>query len=632
MNERRYTVYRSNGASRGERSGARRRDGGERGAAQAVSGAAAHSGAPIEEERRSGGSPPRQVYARPRRPWLTMLRYAGLVIVVAVCGIGGYWWGWLEASFAEMGKNNEVAVRKASKELAVATADQPVNILVLGSDRRDDIEGDKGRSDTMMLLRLDPNAGTISMLSVPRDLWVEIPGYGMERINVAYTLGGPERAIGMFKHLTGQPINHFVDVNFLGFIRVVGKLGGVYIDVDRRYYNPPGTGWAAIDLQPGYQLMTGRKALQFVRFRHDATGDFGRMRRQQVFLHEVERQAKRWQNFSKLPGLVKAITKNTVSDIDDLSTAISLAKMVLSLDTSQVYHSQIEGTPTMIDGKSVLLPSTQEINTAVNDYLDPQGAPVAQKISIPKDSYQVRVLNGCGTSGMATKVADALTGEGYVAVEGGNADAFDYTNSVVYATKGLQAAARSIAKLLRPANVQIVPTMPGTLGGISVIVGSQYGGQLSRPPSSATVVQAQVQQRVNQNAAEWRVWAGKSGVPLMMPSAWSPGMTWDVAQWHTYTIKTPDGQRAAFCAVGSTVAGGYWHVQATSWDDPPILSDPNEVRTIKGREYSLFYQNDRLHRVAWRQNGTVYWLANTLDDQISNKVMLELARSFKPVQ
>jgi polyisoprenyl-teichoic acid--peptidoglycan teichoic acid transferase len=669
MSDRRYTLYRceesppsgdgagvtgkagvatasaAGGAAKKNHSGRGRANGGRDGAGRGASagqggngrrgnghngGRGTGAGGPADDG--TPGVPPRQVYAKPRRRWAMVLRYVGLVLVAAICGIAGYWWGWLDSTVAQVSENDKPAVKAAGLELAAQTADEPVNILVLGSDRRDDIQGDVGRSDTMMLVRLDPTTKSISMFSVPRDLWVDIPGYGSERINVAYTLRKQKGAIQVFKQLTGLPIHHFVDVNFLGFIRIVDTLGGVYIDVDQRYYNPLGTGWAAIDLSPGYQLMTGRHALQFVRFRHDGRGDFGRMLRQQVFLHEVERQVKRWENVTKLPALVKAVSKNTISDIDDVTQALGLAKLMLGLDTSHVYKTHVEGEGTMIDGKAVQLPSEQEIKDAVSDFLDPQQAPVATgKISIPRETYTVRVLNGSGSQGLASQVAADLKAQGYAAVEDGNADAFDYTNSVVFTTAGLETSAEAVARMLPPCRVQVVKLLPGTLDGMTVVVGSKYTG-VKEPPDTTGVVQAQIQEGVNQDAATWRTWQSKVGIPLEMPTAWSPGMVYDLDQWRSYTIKTPNGQRAAFVAVGHTVSGGYWHVQAMSWTDPPILTDPSEERTVDGRNYSLYYQGARLHRVAWRNGSRVYWVTNTLDDQISNKVLLGLATSCKPVR
>lgn len=583
--------------------------------------------------RRPRGAPPRQVYARPRRRWLAVLRYAGLLLVAVFCGLGGYGVGWLQSTSAMVSSGEKAKIVKAADmEITEVSSDKPTNILIMGSDRRDAVPDDPGRSDTMMLLRLDPNTGSISMLSVPRDLWVEIPGYGSERINVAYTLQGPKGAIAAFKQLTGLEINHFIDVNFLGFVHIVDYLRGVYVDVDRRYYNPPGTGYAAIDIQPGYQLLKGRPALQFVRFRHDEYGDFGRMIRQQVFLHEVERQARRWQNWTRLPRIVRKVAENTISDMDSIGSTVGLAKTLLTMDTSQVYKAHIVGEATMVDGKSVVVPSEQEIKQAVNEFLDPQRAPVSVgKITIPRDSYTVRVLNGSGTQGMAGQVAADLNSEGFHAVEDGNADAFDYTNSVVFTTDGLKGSAQAVARLLNPCTVRIVGHLPGTLDGMTVIVGRDYDGQIVEPDQSATVVQQQIEKNVDMNAAEWQLWAGKTALPLMMPADWSPGMTWDLVQWRSYAIDTHEGKRAAFVAVGKTATGGHWHVQATSWDDPPILDDPSEVRAIDGRKYHLYYQNARLHRVSWRGGGTVYWISNTLDDQISNKVLLDLAVSCKPV-
>ena len=126
-----------------------------------------------------------------------------------------------------------------------------------------------------MLLRINPATKSISMLSIPRDLRVEIPGWGTDRINAAYSDGGAALSVKTFETLTGLPVNHFIDVDFVGFIDIVDYLGGVYLDVDRQYYNNTAvTGYSSIDIQAGYQRLNGHDALSFVRFRHDqlATG------------------------------------------------------------------------------------------------------------------------------------------------------------------------------------------------------------------------------------------------------------------------------------------------------------------------------------------------------------------------
>src|ERR1700742_3008089 len=145
----------------------------------------------------------------------------------------------------------------------------PRTLLVLGSDRRSKRSADakvgfEARSDTILLIRLDPKRGRVAVLSIPRDLSVTIPGHGDgQKINQAYTEGGAklttETVKNLFETAIGKnfPINGVMDVNFNGFQRAVNYVHGVYVDVDRRYYIPPNTGTSAIDLQPGYQRLVG---------------------------------------------------------------------------------------------------------------------------------------------------------------------------------------------------------------------------------------------------------------------------------------------------------------------------------------------------------------------------------------
>lgn len=577
-----------------------------------------------------------------RRLWVRVLRVLALLLVACIGASAGLALGWFQKTAAMMRDNDEVTVRKVEADLSPSESGKPVNILLIGSDRRKGVD-EKGRSDTMILVRLDPDTGQISMLSVPRDLYVTIPGYGQDRVNVAYTVGGPQLTVKMFKELTGQPIHHFMDVNFTGFANIVDYLGGVYIDVDRRYYNPPGTGWAAIDLQPGYQKLTGRQALSFVRFRHDERGDFNRMVRQQVFLHEVERQIKRWGNLTKMPKIFSAIARNSVSDMSSVSTLLGLAKTLLDVNTSRVYQAHLEGSTAMINEASVVQASPEQIKRAVDDFLDPAQAPVrAQADKIPRDGFVVRILNGSGLSGLALRVADELRAEGYNAQVAGNADAFTYTRSVVYASGGLKKWAQSIAQLVKPATVREVPRLPGTLSGVTVVVGSHFTGLTKKDDDGDTqnvVTQTQIVHNAPQDVARWQQLANSTAIKVMMPTAWSTGMVYETvsgydptySNFRAYTMKTEDGQRGAVCVVGKTANGAYWHIQETSWTNPPLLSDPNDVRTIKGRRYLLFYQNDRLHRVAFKANGCLYWVTNTIRDELSNELMLALATSFEPV-
>jgi LCP family protein required for cell wall assembly len=178
----------------------------------------------------------------------------------------------------------------------------PRTLLLLGSDHRAKtsidarLGNDKPLSDTIVLVRLDPKRKRIAVLSLPRDLAVTIPGVGDGiKINEAYRDGGARKTLAtvklLFENATGKdfPVNSVIDVDFKGFQRAVDYLGGVYVDVDRRYYNPHGTGYAAIDVNAGYQKLDGRDALAYVRYRH-TDSDLFRNARQQSFLRQVADQ------------------------------------------------------------------------------------------------------------------------------------------------------------------------------------------------------------------------------------------------------------------------------------------------------------------------------------------------------
>jgi LCP family protein required for cell wall assembly len=190
-------------------------------------------------------------------------------------------------------------------EVTQADAGGPRTLLLLGSDQRyaDKQAGLKPRSDTILLVRINPHTDTISVLSIPRDLKADIPGYGSDKINAAFEDGGPRLTVRtiqkLFKGVTGKPfpINNVLVVNFGSFKAAVNYIGGVYVDVDRRYFNDNSglDHYATIDIQPGYQKLTGQDALDYVRFRH-TDNDIVRAARQQDFL----RQARNTAGFKKL--------------------------------------------------------------------------------------------------------------------------------------------------------------------------------------------------------------------------------------------------------------------------------------------------------------------------------------------
>ena len=186
-------------------------------------------------------------------------------------------------------------------EITKAEAGGARTILLLGSDARyeDKKLGLKPRSDTMLLVRADPDKSAIAVMSIPRDLAVEIPGHGRDKINAAFENGGERLTVRTIKKLfedaSGEdfPINNVISVEFGSFRKAVDYIGGVYVDIDRDYFNDNtggGERYAAIDVDAGYQRLMGKDALDYVRYRH-TDNDFIRAARQQDFLRQARSQS-----------------------------------------------------------------------------------------------------------------------------------------------------------------------------------------------------------------------------------------------------------------------------------------------------------------------------------------------------
>jgi LCP family protein required for cell wall assembly len=219
-------------------------------------------------------------------------------------------------------------------------AGEAQTIMVLGSDRRwgDTKAKIRPRSDTIMLVRLDPSKGATAVLNIPRDLKVTYSGPNgsryADKINAAYSMGGPKATVGKVKELMGGdfPVNHVVNINFGAFTRAVKRLGCFYIDVDRRYFNdnrPPVASpdnYATIDLKPGYQKLCGQDSLDFVRFRHLDT-DIVRGARQQHYLSEAKDQLGVDRLFHDRKQLLELFGRYTDTDIRSSAAVLRLLKL-----------------------------------------------------------------------------------------------------------------------------------------------------------------------------------------------------------------------------------------------------------------------------------------------------------------
>jgi polyisoprenyl-teichoic acid--peptidoglycan teichoic acid transferase len=267
-------------------------------------------------------------------------------------------------------------------ELTAVTSGDPQTILIAGSDRRhgDKKLGLKPRSDTIILMRVDPGKG-VALMSLPRDLKVMVPGHGEDKINVAYQLGGPKLTIKTVKTLTGLAINHYVDVSFHGFAEGVNALGCVYTDVDRRYFNNNaglgmGANYAAINIRPGYQKMCGQRALEYVRYRH-TDNDIVRAARQQDFLRQVRAQVSAGKLIGKTQKLIDIFAKNTASDIHSTGALRRLVRLMLGVIEKPIKQVKFHGHL----GESYVFASPQQIKAAVRQflYLRPEKGPLSKQ-------------------------------------------------------------------------------------------------------------------------------------------------------------------------------------------------------------------------------------------------------------
>ncbi|MGZ6696161.1 MAG: LCP family protein [Solirubrobacteraceae bacterium] len=252
----------------------------------------------------------------------------------------------------------------------------PQTLLVLGSDRRFvDIKADNPtRSDTMMLVRLDPNKAATAVMSIPRDLKVDVPGVGTTKINAAYAAGGPALAVRTVRNLLHIPINHVVNVNFGGFRRAVDRLGCVFVDVDRRYYHsnlglPPSQQYAEINIPAGYQKLCGQKALDYVRYRH-TDSDFVRSARQQDFLRQAKAQIGLGRLFGDRTQLLKIFGAYTDTDLKSTPAILRLLKLAFESSSHPIREVQFRGDA----GPEYVTITPDNLQKSVNEFLNVQAS------------------------------------------------------------------------------------------------------------------------------------------------------------------------------------------------------------------------------------------------------------------
>ncbi len=615
-----------------------------------------------------GTSSPVAVYRQPPPPRRTRLGVIGQIAVwlgvaslVLASGVAGGVYLSFHERVGEIAANTP-AVKRAAQKLAVPLPGQPAVALVIGYDHRiSDGEGAPSRSDTMMLVRADPDTDSISLLSFPRDMRVEIrcpgvtPFFG--RINSAYQECGPQGSLQTVKALTGLEVNYLITVNFRGFRQIVDKLGGAWIDVDRRYFNDRGgpTGYATINLKPGYQQLTGRRALDYVRYRH-TDSDLFRVARQQQFVRAFKSQIK--ESFAPIAMLkvVNTITKNVEvaqgggADVSG-RTVLSYALFAYGLPRGRVFQSRIEG----FEGDFELTTDSSNVTRAIRTFTHPDvqssekatavalGEKSKLRVRAPRDTT-VTVLNGNGVAGSASTAGFQLGERGYQILTPpnglpANAPRFDYFRTQVYyapRVRGAREAAEKVTNLFSSAETKRLPAEVSQLANdamLTVVVGQTFHGTLA----AAAIDQTPKREKPNvvfaPSAARDLLRERRSRVPfpLMVPtvierSSWTDS-TMPVRM---YWIDPGEKHKAVRLVYGMS-SNEYWGVQMTDWDDAPVLADKSLTRRIKGRIYDLYFNGPKLHMVVLRTKHARYWVVNSLLDRLSNETMLAIAKGLKPL-
>lgn len=251
-------------------------------------------------------------------------------------------------------------------------------VLVLGVDRRPD-EGGPSRSDSMILAGLNPDTGQAGLLSIPRDLWVSIPGVGSQRINSAIVFGddpadpaaGPHLAVRTVAELFGQPASRYAVLDFQTFVRLIDAVGGVEVDVPRAIvdttYPTPDYGVTTIRFEPGPQVLDGEQALIYVRTRHD-DDDFGRAERQQQVVRAMGARLAQPAVWSQAPAIYAVLREGVLTDLApaDLPGLVPLAWAVLRGDVTTASLDGDSTTPWITpEGAWVLLPNWPAIDQVV---------------------------------------------------------------------------------------------------------------------------------------------------------------------------------------------------------------------------------------------------------------------------
>jgi polyisoprenyl-teichoic acid--peptidoglycan teichoic acid transferase len=452
----------------------------------------------------------------------------------------------------------------------------PQTLLLIGADRRIG-ESNKtvGNTDTMMLVRLNDDSSTINLLSIPRDLKINAPGGGIEKLNAVYSQGGPKGLIKTLRQqvFPGLKVNHVMVISFLEFAHLINDIGCVYGAVDQRYYNHndllgDATNFSNIDMQPGYQKMCGgdggaNSALAFVRYRHTDT-DQVRNARQQDFLRWTKDQFSSTYLLNNYGKLAKDFGKNVQTDsfLHSTDALLELFDTMINADGHQVRTIKYGEGYTTIGGGDYVIPTYPgEYAHAYKQFMTPTAAkPAVHHAKKPhhhkhKGPFTV-------PAGMTESSPSGIQ----------QAQALGHTGIPVYYPK-------------------YTPSSYGYC--LYAATNCSEGFE----PSSAYA---------HSYPRKYMV-TGRDGHKY---HAWVMTLLWDA------------GTDAGLAS------GQYFNVQGLAWKTPPLLNKPTKVEKVNGKELMIYSQGGLVSTVAWETNHAVYWIQNTLENTISNKQMVAMAATL----
>jgi polyisoprenyl-teichoic acid--peptidoglycan teichoic acid transferase len=302
----------------------------------------------------------------------------------------------------------------------------------------------------------------MTLLSIPRDPRVPIPGHGEDKINSAFAIGGPALMKQTVEQFLGIPVHFYFVMYIQGFEKVIDAMGGVDINVEKRLHYNDNAGNLHINLQPGMQHLNGYEAMGFARFRHDATGDFGRIGRQQAMLNALGRKALSVGAIRGLPTLFEELLKkNLIVTNLSLNAAYKLKGFYNDEVRQNTKMFMFPGVPQTIGRVSYVIPDLKEIPYVVNGIFNEGGNPKNHEIKI-------ELKNGCGYRGVAEDYARRLGYFGFDVLGTSNADSFDYDHSivVVYKPNAFDKAVSRImnAEIVNNPNSDAIPHMDVIVG------------------------------------------------------------------------------------------------------------------------------------------------------------------------